>query len=194
LAVAAEASRKTPRRAKGKVVRVERNQPKIASDAHLCQLYEADVGHCRRPVAVGDRGAVIDENGVYGQAPITSVSPVVDACGNEVSWSIELDTSQLARRDYAYNASLLVGHVLADDARLLPPRGAAPADRPGEQIVAVVDDDGDRGGDLLVSTYGCDEPGVGTRSSKAAMTCHDTWIEVRDEWRLARTDTVPTCY
>lgn len=193
-AVAAAAPKKKARRSKGKVVRVERNQPKIASNAHLCQLHEADVGYCRQQVAVGDLGAVVDENGVYGRAPITAVSPVLDACGNEVYWNIEIDTSQLARRDYAYNALLLFGHAVADDARLLPPRGAAPADRPGEQIIHVIDDDSDQQGDLLVSTYGCDEPGVAAPSKRTSFTCYDTWIEVRDEWRLARTDTVPTCY
>jgi hypothetical protein len=194
VADAAPAKRKGGKRAKGKVVRVERNQPKIASNASVCQLYEVDVGYCRQPVAVGDVGVVLDEQGNYGHASIMAVSPVVDACGVPVTWNIEIDTSQLTRRDDAYNAVLLFGHRLADDARLLPPRGAAPADRPNEQITNVVDDDGDNQGDLLVTTYGCDEPGMGTQSRRPSLTCYDTWVEVRDEWRHARTDTVPACY
>ncbi|HUQ05495.1 MAG TPA: hypothetical protein VM261_23495 [Kofleriaceae bacterium] len=191
---AAPPPKKKPRRAKGKVVRVERNQPRVASNANVCMLYEVDVGYCRQPVAVGDVGIVLDEQGNYGRASITSVSPVVDACGVPVTWNIEIDTSQLTRRDYAYNAVLLFGHRLADDARLLPPRGAAPADRPNEQIMAVLDDDGDNQGDLMATTYACDEPGVGTQSRRPSLTCFDTWVEVRDEWRHARTDSVPVCY
>jgi len=194
LADAQAAPKKKGRKARGKVVRVERNQPKIASKAHVCQLYEADVGYCRLQVVVGDIGLVLDEQGSYGRAPITSVSAVVDACGNPQTWNIEIDMSQLTRRDYAYNAVLLFGHPLADDARLLPPRGPAPADRPAEQITNVIDDDGDNQGDLLISTYGCDEAGVGTQSRRPGLTCYDTWVEVRDEWRHARTDTVPACY
>jgi hypothetical protein len=127
---AAPPSRKKSRRSKGKVVRVERNQPRVASTANVCMLYEVDVGYCRQQVAVGDVGIVLDEQGNYGHAAITAVSPVVDACGVPVTWNIEIDTAQLTRRDYAYNAVLLFGHNLADDAHLLPPRGAAPADRP----------------------------------------------------------------
>jgi hypothetical protein len=191
---AAPPSRKKSRRSKGKVVRVERNQPRVASTANVCMLYEVDVGYCRQQVAVGDVGIVLDEQGNYGHAAITAVSPVVDACGVPVTWNIEIDTAQLTRRDYAYNAVLLFGHKLADDAHLLPPRGAAPADRPSEQIVAVLDDDGDNQGDLMATTYACDEPGVGTQSRRPRLTCFDTWVEVRDEWRHARTDTVPACY
>lgn len=178
----------------GKVVRVERNQPKVASTAHLCALYDADVGYCRHQVRVGDVGLVLDEQGYAGPASILSVSPIVDACGNAVTWNIEIDMSQLHRSDYAYNAVLLFGQNVADDARLLPPRGPAPADRPQEQITNVIDDDGDNQGDLLVTMYGCNEPGVGTASRRPDLTCFDTWIEVRDEWRLARTDTQPACY
>lgn len=191
---AAPPKRKGGKRAKGKVVRVERNPPKIASNASVCQLYEVDVGYCRQPVAVGDVGVVLDEQGNYGHASITSVSPVVDACGVPVTWNIEIDMSQLTRRDYAYNAVLVFGHRLVDDARLLSPRGASPADRPNEQITNVVDDDGDNQGDLLITTYGCDEPGAGTQSRRPNLTCYDTWVEVRDEWRHARTDTVSACY
>lgn len=196
LVVAADAApkRKGGKRVKGKVVRVERNQPKIATTAHVCQLYEVDVGYCRHAVAVGDIGVVLDEQGSYGLASITSVSPQVDNCGVTQSWNIEIDLSQLTRRDYAYNAVLMFGHRLSDDARLLPPRGPAPADRPNEQITNVVDDDGDNHGDLLVTQYSCDEPGVATPSRRPTLTCYDTWIEVRDEWRHARTDTVPACY
>jgi hypothetical protein len=195
VAAAAAPKPRKPRRARtGKVVRVERNQPKIASSAHLCQLYDADVGYCRHPIAVGDVGLVVDEQGYAGPASILSVSPVVDACGNTVTWNIEIDMSQLQRRDYAYNAVLVFGQQLADDARLLPPRGSAPADRPQEQITNVIDDDGDNQGDILVTSYGCDEPGVGTTSRRPNLTCFDTWIEVRDEWRHARTDTQPACY
>jgi hypothetical protein len=60
--------------------------------------------------------------------------------------------------------------------------------------VAVLDDDGDNQGDLMATTYACDEPGVGTQSRRPRLTCFDTWVEVRDEWRHARTDTVPACY
>jgi hypothetical protein len=178
----------------GKVVRVERNQPRVASTAHLCALYDADVGYCRHQVSVGEVGLVLDEQGYAGPASILSVSPVVDACGNTVTWNIEIDMSQLQRRDYAYNAVLLFGQKVADDARLLPPRGPAPADRPQEQITNIIDDDGDNQGDLLVTMYGCDEPGVGTASRRPNLTCFDTWIDVRDEWRHARTDTQPACY
>lgn len=193
VADAAPAKRRA-RRSKGKVVRVERNQPKVASAAHLCQLYEVDVGHCRHAVSVGDVGVVIDEQGSYGPAAITAVSSVVDACGVPVTWNIEIDVSQLTKRDYAYNAVLLLGHKIVDDGRLLPPRGAAPADRPNEQIVNVLDDDGDNQGDVLVTMYSCDEPGVGTQSRRPSLICYDTWVEVRDEWRHARTDTQPACY
>jgi hypothetical protein len=196
VAAVAEAAppRRKARRSKGKVVRVERNQPRVASTAELCQLYESDIGTCRHEVKVGDVGVVLDEQGSYGTATIRAVSVMVDACGAPVSWNIEIDTSQLTRRDYAYNAVVLLGHTRIDDGRLLPPRGAAPADRPNEQIVNVIDDDGDNQGDLLVTMYSCDEAGVGTQSRRPSMTCYDTWIEVRDEWRHARTDTVPACY
>jgi hypothetical protein len=194
VADALAAPRRKGRRAKGKVVRIERNQPRIASNANICMLYEVDIGYCRLPVTVGEVGVVLDEQGNYGQATISSVSPVVDACGVPVTWNIEIDVSQLTKRDYAYNAVLLIGHRVVDDARLLPPRGPAPADRPNEQVVSVVDDDGDNHGDLMSTTYACDEPGVGTQSRKPSLTCYDTWIEVRDEWRHARTDTVTACY
>lgn len=182
------------RRTRGKVVRVERNQPRVASTANLCSLYDADVGYCRLEVGVGDVGLVIDEQGLAGPAAITSVSPVLDNCGTTVTWNIEIDMSRLTRRDYAYNAVLLFGKPLDDSAHLLPPRGPAPADRPQEQVTSVIDDDGDNQGDLMVTQYGCDEPGVGTASRRPSMTCYDTWIEVRDEWRHARTDTQRTCY
>lgn len=194
-AVAAEAApRKKGRGARGKVVRVERKLPQLASNAHVCSLYDIDIGYCRQEVDVGDVGLVLDDQGNYGRAAIRSVSRVVDACGLPVTWNIEIDTSQLTSRDYAYNAVVVFGHQLGDDARSLPPRGAAPADRPGEQITNVIDDDGDERGDVMVTTYGCDEPGLGTPSRRPSMTCYDTWIEHRDEWRHARTDTVPACY
>ncbi len=178
----------------GKVVRVERNQPKVTSSARLCQLYDLDVGNCPHPVQIGDVGLVVDMEGNYGSAPITSVNQVADACGNPVTWNIEIDMSRLSRKDYSYNAVLVLGHAVADDGRALPANQDPPAGRPREHVTNVVDDDGDGKGDLLVSTYGCDEPGQGTQSTRPGLTCTDTWIEVRDEWRLARTDTVLACY
>lgn len=194
-AVAAEAApRKRGRRVKGKVVRVERKQPQLATSAHVCSLYDIDIGYCRQEVAVGDVGLVLDDQGVYGRASIRSVSRVLDACGVPVTWNIEIDTSQLTSRDYAYNAVVVFRHGIVEEGRSMPPRGAAPADRPHEQITNVIDDDGDSRGDLMVTTYPCDEPGVGTRSQRPSMTCYDTWVEHRDEWRHARTDTVAACY
>src|SRR5262245_52132629 len=50
----------------GKVVRVERNQPKVASAARLCALYDADVGYCRHAVSVDNVGLILDEQGYAG--------------------------------------------------------------------------------------------------------------------------------
>ena len=48
--------------------------------------------------------------------------------------------------------------------------------------------------DLLVSTYACDERMRPSRASRVSHTGYDTWLEVRDEWRRARTDQVAMCY
>ncbi len=194
-AAAPTKARKGGKRARpGKVVRVERNQPRVSSTARICAIVDDDLGNCTREVAVGEVGLVVDNEGNYGRAAIVSVTQVVDGCGNPVIWNIEIDQSHLTSHDYSYSSVLVIDHPINDDGRTLPPTQAPPAGRPRENVINVIDDDGDGQADLLVTSYGCDDPGVGTPSTRPGQTCTDTWIEVRDVWRHARTDAVPTCY
>lgn len=179
---------------KGKVVRVERNQPQISSKARLCNVFELEVANCPREVKAGEVGFVVDADGNYGEAPVLQSTPVTDACGNSVTWNVILDVSRLARRDFSYNAVFVIDHRVADDGHTLAPSLDPPSGRPDENVHHVLDDDGDNRPDLLVTTFACDDRGRPTRDARASHTCHDTWVEVRDEWRHARTDLVPTCY
>ena len=177
----------------GKVVRVERNPPRLTSTALVCPLIDGDLGTCHRPVSAGAVGVVLDSDGAYGRAEVLVANELPDACG-PVSWNIEIDQRQLTTRDYSYSAVLVLDHAVTDTARALPPVRDAPAGRPGERVLHVLDDDGDGLGDLMITSYACDEPGRGTQSSRPLHTCIDTWLQRRDQWRHARTDLVPTCY
>lgn len=181
-------------RGKGKVVRVERNQPQISSKARLCGLYDVDMGTCAREVQVGEIGVILDAEGNYGEAPVVSSTRVNDACGNAVTWNITVDVSRLTSRDFSYNAVFVLDHRVADNGHTLTPSIDAPSGRPDENVQHVLDDDGDNRPDLLVTSYACDERKQPTAASRVSHTCFDTWVEIRDEWRHARTDQVPTCY
>jgi hypothetical protein len=190
----ASAPRRTERRPRaGKVVRVERNQPRVSSTSRICTLIDQDIGSCNHEVVPGAVGIVMDGEGTYGQATIVRVTESPEACGI-VAWNIEIDVSRLTSRDYSYNAILLLDHPVSETAHTLQLPAQAPAGRHGERVLQVVDDDGDGHGDLLVSSYACDGPGQATPSTRPIYTCFDTWVELRDQWRYARTDLVPTCY
>lgn len=191
-AVAAAAPR--PRKRPGKTVRVERKQPQIASKSRLCPLYDRDVGSCPREVMVGDVGLVVDAEGTYGEATITEVTRISDTCGNPVTWNIVIDLSRLTSSDFSYNAMLVMDHRVADNGRTVAAAMEAPSGRPDENVQHALDDDGDGQPDLLVTIYACDERMRPSRASRVSHTCYDTLIEVRDEWRRARTDQVPMCY
>lgn len=192
-AVAAAAPGK-PRKRAGKTVRVERKQPQVSSKSRLCPLYDRDVGSCPREVAVGDVGLVVDAEGTYGEATITEVTRLGDSCGNPAGWNIVIDVSRLSSSDFSYNALLVMDHRVADGGRTLAASMDAPSGRPDENVQHALDDDGDGQPDLLVTNYACDERLRPSRASRVSHTCYDTWLEVRDEWRRARTDHVPVCY
>lgn len=193
LAVAAVAAA-APRPRKGKTVRVERKLPQVSSKSRLCSIYDRDVGSCPREVAVGDVGLVVDAEGTYGEATVTESTRITDACGNAVTWNIVLDVSRLSASDFSYNAVFVMDHRVADDGHTLPASIDPPSGRRDENVQHVLDDDGDGQPDLLVSTYACDERMRPSRASRVSHTCYDTWLEVRDEWRRARTDQVAMCY
>lgn len=178
----------------GKVVRVERNQPKVSSKARLCSLYDLEVATCTLEVTAGEVGLVLDAEGNYGEAAVMSASRVSDACGNTVSWNIEVDVSRLTSRDFSYNAVFVLDHPVAEGGHTLPASMDPPSGRPDENVQHVLDDDADGQPDLLLTTYACDERGQPTRASRVSHNCFDTWVELRDEWRHARTDQVATCY
>lgn len=196
VAAAAPRSRPATKAGKrpGKVVRVERNQPKVSSKARVCALYESEIGTCPREVAVGDVGTVVDPQGTYGQATVVEVTRVPDACGNVATWSISIDTGHLVSRDYGYNAVFVLDHPVVEGGRTLPTSQPPPAGRADEVVQHLIDDDADGQGDLMVTNYACDEHGQATAASRTSNTCFDTWIELRDEWRHARTDLVLACY
>jgi hypothetical protein len=193
-AAVAAAAPNRPRKRPGKTVRVERKQPAVASTSRLCPLYDRDVGSCPREVAVGDVGLVVDAEGTYGEATIAEVTRINDTCGNPVTWNIVIDVSRLAPSDFSYNALLVMEHRVADGGQTVAASMDAPSGRPDENVQHALDDDGDGQPDLLVTSYACDERLKPSRASRVSHTCYDTWLEVRDEWRRARTDQVPMCY
>jgi hypothetical protein len=182
-----------PRKPRGKVVRVERNQPVIASKARLCTVYDAELATCSREVSVGEVGLVIDGDGNYGEATVLHSSRVADACGNTVTWTLTLDGTRLSSRDLNYNAVFVLDHRVADNGHTMAASMNTPSGRADEPVQHVIDDDGDNQPDLLITTYGCDERARPTRN-QVTHTCFDTWLEVRDKWHRARVDQVPTCY
>ncbi len=192
LAGAVPAGDAAPRRS-GKVVRVQRSAPQASTRLRLCQLYDIDVGACSREVKVGDVGWVVDAEGAYGQAQIVAVTPSTDACGTTTAWNISIDNSGLTSRDYSYNAVLVLDHPIAENGRTLPTSQEPPAGRAGELLSHIVDDDGDGQGDVLITTFPCDDRGAAAQAHRITHQCTDYWVEQRDTWRHARTDTMPTC-
>jgi hypothetical protein len=143
---------------------------------------------------VGEVGLVLDAEGNYGEVPVTQSTRISDACGNAVTWNVVVDVSRLTSRDFSYNAVLVFDHRVAENGHSMPASLDPPSGRADENVQHVIDDDGDNQPDLMVTTYACDERGQPTRASRVSHTCFDTWVELRDEWRHARTDQVPTCY
>ena len=182
----------TPRR-RGKVVRIARQEPAVSTRLRYCQLYDIEVGGCSREVKVGDVGWVMDNEGTYGQARIVDASPVVDACGQPISWNITIDLGQLIRRDFSAYALLVLDHEVTESAHLLPTSEAPPAARAGEVVAQIIDDDGDDRGDVMITTFPCDGRGGAPSATGSTHQCTDYWIERRDEWRHARTDVVVQC-
>lgn len=189
----APAKKRVRGKGKGKVVRVERTQPQVSSKARLCDVYDVEVATCPREIAAGEIGLVVDGERSYGEASVLQSTRVADACGNAVTWNIVLDVSRLTGH-FSYNAVFVLDHRVAENGRTLPASIDAPSGRPDENVKHVLDDDGDDRPDLLVTTFACDARAQPMRGSRVSHTCFDTWVEVRDEWRHARTDQVPTCY
>lgn len=175
-----------PRR-EGKVVRVPRPPVTLPAAVHVCSLYE-DGATCDRPVAPGEVAIVIDDVSNRGPATVRLAAPVRDGCGTTLQWKLGLE---LANGDELPGSGLVVfGLPLDDAARRLDP-GDPP--RAGEQVLYVVDRDGDRDGDLRVTKFGCDERGELDASPRPGHHCVDYWMSLRGRWQRARSDRTAVC-
>ena len=160
----------------------------LATDVRTCSLFEESTATCDRAVALGDTGLLIDDEGNYGPATVTSVTVESDSCGNPVSWKAGV---ALQRAGNSPSSGLFVlDFPLDDKARRLVP-GVGPRD--SEQVMYVVDRDGDGDGDLRVTQYSCDHQGELERTSRPRFICTDYWLAFRDRWQRARSDRAAVC-
>lgn len=178
----------SPRRG-GKVVRVPRPLPAVSTSVRLCSLFDEGKAVCEHAVAVGEVGALIDDEGGHGQAIVRAVAAKADECGRPVAWDVEVEAS--GGGGAPRRGLLVLDHEVEDRTRLLPVPTAGL--REGERVLHLVDSDGDGDGDLRIVTYPCDARGSFDRTTRASHHCTDTWLAVRDRWRLARAERVPVC-
>lgn len=186
LASGATAAGAGPRR--GRVVRVPRPPITVPASVRTCSLYDEAKATCDRPVEIGEVGAVIGDEGNYGLATIRAVEPQADSCGTPVIWQVELE--QASGLDNPGRGILVIDVALDDRARTVTSTGAV---RPGEQVLHVIDRDGDGDGDLRISQYPCDHRGALERGAQASHRCTDYWVAVGARWVRGRSDRQAAC-
>jgi hypothetical protein len=174
-----------PRRG-GKVVRVPRPPVVLSTAVRICSLYEESIATCDRAVQLGEVGAVIDDERNRGLATVRLVEAQTDGCGTPVQWRISL-AMQAPDADAPSHGLLVLDYEVQDRARTLGALGPPP--REGEQVLQVID----RDGDLRVSQYGCDARGGLDRTTRPAHRCTDYWLSLRGRWRRARADRAAVC-
>ena len=176
------------RRGRGRVVRVPRPPLVLSTDVRTCSLFDEATATCDRAVAPGDTGLLIDDEGNHGAATVTGVTVESDSCGNPVSWKATVALQRTG--DRPTSGLFVLDYPLDDRARRLVPDGGPQG---GEQVMYVVDRDGDGDGDLRVTQYSCDHKGVLERTARPRFICTDYWLAFRDRWQRARSDRAAVC-
>jgi hypothetical protein len=180
-------------RAKGKVVRVER-QRGTAVTPRVCDVRADKAGTCLGPEpALGELITVLDENGVIAEVRITEAVAFstggTNAC--QSLWNIK---TEIVRGDLASIPLRTIGVV---DPEVHPRKGrmmpkeqfpAPPSGRNDEQVVVAVDRDGDRTADIVLTQNTCD--GV---SPVPGGSCIDEWARINGRLVKVQQTNFATC-
>lgn len=177
---------------KGKVVRVERQRSSIAPP-RVCEIQIDGSGICfgAEPIA-GDLVMVMDENGVVAETKITEATPFSTG-GTQICNALWNVKSELVRGDLAQVSSRNFGVV---DAEIHPQKGRvlpkdqvqSPSGDTSDNVMIVIDRDGDRTPDIVVVQSNCD----GT-NAMGGGACLDSWARVKGRLIRVQQTNFATC-
>jgi len=168
-------------RAKGKVVRVERERQSSVTP-RICDVQADKSGNCFGPEPkLGDVITLVDETGIVGEARITETSAFALAGraskGCDGLWAVK---TEVLRDDLANMVGRTMGVI--DPAmhprlgRMIPKEQLSPPSGRSDEVPAVgFDRDGDRVADIILSQSSCDGSG---------SMCIEEWLRV--EGRMVR--------
>lgn len=164
-------------RAKGKVVRVER-QRASSEPPRICDVSSDKNGNCfGNEPKTGDVISLVDESGIVGEVRVTEVAPFSlggrggQTKGCDGLWTVK---TELVRGDLSNTAGRTMGVI--DPAmhprlgRMIPKEQlSAPSGRSDETPAVGFDRDGDHIADIILSQSTCDGSG---------SVCIEEWLRV----------------
>jgi len=180
-------------RAKGKVVRVER-QRGTAVTPRVCDVRADKAGTCLGPEPqIGEVIIVLDENGVIAEARITEAVAFSTGGSNACQslWNIK---TEVVRGDLTTIPLRTIGVVDPEvhprKGRMLPKEQfpPPPSGRSDEQVVVAVDRDGDRTADIVLTQNSCDGS-----SAVQGGSCIDEWARVNGRLIKVQQTNFATC-
>jgi len=180
-------------RAKGKVIRVER-QRGTAVTPRVCDVRADKAGTCLGPEPqIGEVITVLDENGVIAEVRIVEAVAFSTGGSNACQslWNIK---TEVVRGDLTTIPLRTIGVV---DPEVHPRKGRMmpkeqfplpPSGRSDEQVVVAVDRDGDRTADIVLTQNACD----GTNAVQGG-SCIDEWARVNGRLIKVQQTNFATC-